>query len=104
MPGIEPRIEPWEGVPQGKEKEMDVNYVFLCGVMWCRYGLHDAGSELVRAASSRDPDLSALALALLAKGCKTLQQFPKDEEGREFSEKTPGEGASPSTDLYSYLN
>ena len=45
---------------------MDGDYVFLCGVMWCAYGLQDAASELLRAAKSADPDLSALALAMLA--------------------------------------
>jgi hypothetical protein len=45
---------------------MDGDYVFLCGVMWCAYGLQDAASELLRAAKSLDPDLSALALAMLA--------------------------------------
>jgi hypothetical protein len=24
---------------------MDSNYVFLCGVMWCRFGQPDAGGE-----------------------------------------------------------
>ena len=45
---------------------MDGDYVFLCGVMWCAYGQQDAASELLRAAKSLDPDLSALALAMLA--------------------------------------
>ena len=54
---------------------MDGDYVFLCGVMWCRYGHQDAGSELLRAAKSADPDLSALALAMLAKGCASLQEY-----------------------------
>ena len=49
---------------------MDSNYVFLCGLMWCRYGQEDAGSELMRAAECRDPDLSALALAMLREGCR----------------------------------
>jgi len=40
---------------------MDSNYVFLCGVMWCRYGQQDAGKELLRAAESNDPDISQLA-------------------------------------------
>jgi hypothetical protein len=44
---------------------MDGDYVFLCGVMWCRYGHEDAGRELLRATDSADPDLSALALAML---------------------------------------
>jgi hypothetical protein len=50
------------------------DYVFLCGVMWCRHGQQDAGHELLRAATSPDPDLSTLALALLATGCRTLQR------------------------------
>lgn len=52
---------------------MDGDYVFLCGVMWCAYGQPDAGSELIRAAKSADPDLSALALALLAQRPQSLQ-------------------------------
>lgn len=52
---------------------MDSNYVFLCGVMWCRFGQQEAGSELIRAVGSADPDLKALALAMLSTGCKSLQ-------------------------------
>ena len=54
---------------------MDGDYVFLCGVMWCRYGQQDAGKELLRAATSPDADLSTLALAMLASGCKSLQRY-----------------------------
>jgi hypothetical protein len=54
---------------------MNSDYVFLCGVMWCRYGQQDAGSELLRAVKCADPDLSALALAMLAKGCVSLQEY-----------------------------
>ena len=54
---------------------MNSNYVFLCGVMWCQYGQQEAGSELMRAAESGDPDLSALALAMLHEGCKSAPQF-----------------------------
>lgn len=45
---------------------MNSDYVFLCGVMWCAYGQQDARSELFRATESSDPDVSALALAMLA--------------------------------------
>ena len=38
---------------------MDSNYVFLCGVMWCNYGAHAAGKELVRATASSDPNTKA---------------------------------------------
>ena len=46
---------------------MDADYIFLCGVMWCRFGQQDAGNELLRAAGSSDPDVRALAWAMLAK-------------------------------------
>jgi hypothetical protein len=60
-------------VRPGEEKpEMDSNYVFLCGVMWCKFGQREAGKELLMAAKSADPDMSALALAMLAKGCATF--------------------------------
>jgi hypothetical protein len=52
------------------------DYVFLCGVMWCRYGQPDAGEELLRASSSPDPDLRAMAQAMLARGRKSLQRCP----------------------------
>jgi hypothetical protein len=47
---------------------MNIDYIFLCGVMWCRFGEQDAGKELLRAADSIDPDRSALARAMLTKG------------------------------------
>jgi len=53
---------------------MDNNYVFLCGVMWCKYGQQEAGNELLRASLCDDPDLSALALAMLQEGYKPLPQ------------------------------
>jgi hypothetical protein len=56
---------------------MNSDYVFLCGVMWCRYGQRDAGDELLRASTSPDPDLRALALAMLARGRKSRQQRSK---------------------------
>ena len=51
-----------------KGDEVDSDYVFLCGVMWCRYGQEEAGRELLRAILSRDPDISTLAWAMFAKG------------------------------------
>jgi hypothetical protein len=47
---------------------MDSSYVFLCGVMWCKYGAQEAGRELLRATASRDPDTKALAWAMLERG------------------------------------
>ena len=54
---------------------MNSNYVFLCGVMWCKFCQPDAGRELMRAAQGEDPDSSALALAMLEEGCRFLPQF-----------------------------
>jgi hypothetical protein len=51
---------------------MNSDYVFLCGVMWCRFGQQDAGEELIRAADSPDPDIKALASAMFAKGVSRL--------------------------------
>jgi hypothetical protein len=54
---------------------MDGDYMFLCGVMWCRFGQQEAGKELLRAATSMDPDMKALALARLAKGALRLRDL-----------------------------
>jgi hypothetical protein len=56
---------------------MDSNYVFLCGVMWCRFGQQDAGKELLRAADSGEPDMKALARAMFAKGVRRLRASEK---------------------------
>jgi hypothetical protein len=56
---------------------MDSNYMFLCGVMWCKYGQQEAGKELLRAANSGDPDMSALAWAMLAKGARRLSDLER---------------------------
>jgi hypothetical protein len=54
---------------------MDSDYVFLCGVMWCRYGQQEAGKELLRATDSMDPDMRTLAWAMLAKGVTRLREL-----------------------------
>jgi len=51
-----------------KGDEVESDYVFLCGVMWCGYGQKEAGRELLRATLSRDPDITTLAWAMFAKG------------------------------------
>ena len=56
---------------------MNSNYVFLCGVMWCRFGQQDAGKELLRAADARDPEMKALARAMLTKGAHRLRDLEK---------------------------
>ena len=56
---------------------MDSNYVFLCGVMWCKFGQQDAGVELLRAAGSGDPDMKALAWAMFAKGVRRFRELGK---------------------------
>jgi hypothetical protein len=58
-----------------EERAMDGDYVFLCGVMWCCYGQEDARRELQRAADSADPDLSAMALAMLRQRGHSLHQY-----------------------------
>jgi hypothetical protein len=66
---------PWAAFEKlSGERAMDVDYVFLCGVMWCCYGQEDAGQELLRATDSADPDLSALASAMLRQRRYSLRQ------------------------------
>ena len=74
-----------------EETEMDGNYVFLCGVMWCRFGQQDAGKELLRAADSGNPDIEALAWAMFAKGVRRLK-----ESGKRMQ---PSSGAIPGEEL-----
>ena len=68
---------------------MDGDYMFLCGVMWCRFGQQDAGKELLRATNSVDPDVKALAWALLAKGARRLKD---SERGRPTDSRVILEG------------
>jgi len=68
-----------------EEIEMNSNYMFLCGVMWCKFGQQEAGKELLRAAKSGDPDMSALATAMLAKGARLLRDL---ERGAQTSSRT----------------
>ena len=56
---------------------MDSDYVFLCGVMWCRFGQEDAGEELLRAMESVDPNVSALAWAMLTNRAHRLRELEK---------------------------
>jgi len=44
---------------------MDATYIFLCGVVWARYGEEPAGLELIRATHSSDTELRLLARSLL---------------------------------------
>jgi len=67
---------------------MDSNYVYLCGVMWCRFGQHDAGKELLRAADAEDTDIKALAWAMFATGARRLRESRKTGEPR--SHTVPG--------------
>lgn len=57
--------------------EMDGDYVFLCGVMWCRFGQQEAGKELLRATDSADRDVKALAWAMLARGARRLRDLER---------------------------
>lgn len=56
---------------------MDGDYMFLCGVMWCRFGQPEAGDELLRAATSMDPDMRALARAMLVQGALHRKSLKK---------------------------
>jgi len=56
---------------------MSSNYMFLCGVTLCKFGQKEAGKELLRAAKSGDPDMSALAWAMLEKGAGRLKDFER---------------------------
>jgi hypothetical protein len=56
---------------------MDSNYVFLCGLMWCKFGQQEAGIELLGDANSGNPDTSALAWAMLAKGARRLRNLER---------------------------
>ena len=68
-------MSPWVGFEKlSEERAMDGDYVFLCGVMWCCYGHEDAGRELLRATESADPNLSAMALAMLRQRGPSLHQ------------------------------
>ena len=62
---------------------MDSNYVFLCGVKWCGYGQQEAGKELLRATGSSDPDIRALAWAMLTKGLNELRKKVIGHPGEE---------------------
>lgn len=54
--------------------DMTADYVFLCGVMWCNYGDVEAGRELLRITGAPDPDIRALAGAMLTKGIAELKK------------------------------
>jgi hypothetical protein len=58
---------------------MDIDYVFLCGVMWCRFGQKDAGEELLRASNSGDPALQALAWAMFTRRVRRLRESEKTD-------------------------
>ena len=59
---------------------MDSNHMFLCGVMWCKFGRQEAGKELLRAAEFGNPDMSALAWAMLAKGAHRLRDLERQAQ------------------------
>jgi hypothetical protein len=52
--------------------------------MWCGYGEREAGKELLRATSSRDPDTRALAWAMLAKGMSELRKKMIGNPGKKI--------------------
>jgi len=62
---VERRVLVWYAAVE--EKQMNPDYVFLCGVMWAQYASEDARCELVRAVRCGDPDVALLANAILQK-------------------------------------
>ena len=68
---------------------MDINYVFLGGVIWRKFGQVDAGKELVRAADSSDANLRALPCTMLTKGMRRLRQL--QERMRSYPRTVLGE-------------
>jgi hypothetical protein len=60
-----------------EKPKMESDYVYLCGVIWCKYGQHDAGKELLRAVDTEDPDMQALAWAMFVKGSRRLKELEK---------------------------
>ena len=60
-------------------------------------GVQDTGKELLRAARSMGPDLSALAWAMLAKGTFTCESWRKKKEERSVDET---DRAGKTTKLY----
>ena len=89
---------------------MDSNYMFLCGVMWCKFGQQEAGKELLRAAISGNPDMSTLAWAMLAEGERRLRdleraawstfvrcsEIEQSDSGKELRLLGLGKGIAPS--------
>ena len=57
---------------------MDINYFFLCGGMWRRFGQQDGGKELPRAADSMDPEVRAPAWAMLAESRHRLRVYASE--------------------------
>lgn len=53
---------------------MDSDYVLLCGIIWCGYAQEEACHELVRAVGSANPDIGALAWAMLMKGMAQFKE------------------------------
>jgi hypothetical protein len=56
---------------------MDIIYVFVCGVVWSKYGEQGAGQELLRTVDSGDGEMKALAGAMFEKGLRRLQSLEK---------------------------
>ena len=69
-----PAIQNTSAAGTSGEEDMNGDYVFLCGVMWCGYGQREAGKELLRATHSADPDIRTLAWAMLARGITELKK------------------------------
>lgn len=56
---------------------MKSDYVFLCGVMWCKLGQRDAGKELLRASDSGDPDCKSTGSGDVCERSAPLERVDK---------------------------
>ena len=54
---------------------MASNYVFLCGVMWCRFGQQDAGPRTTQICRLQRSRHEGLAWAMFAKGLRRLREL-----------------------------
>jgi hypothetical protein len=70
---------------------MDSNYVFLCGVMWCRFGQKDAGKELLRAADSWGSRYGSTGLDDVCERSPSLERVEKTDA--TFFPRDPWGGA-----------
>jgi hypothetical protein len=65
------------------ERIMDITYLSLCGVVWSQFGREDAGHELIRALSISDPEVRALARAMLGGRASAIPRTDQRSRGAQ---------------------